>query len=163
MKHLEKHQQKNKNLEQFEKNIKNHQKTIKNRQRPSETFKNDKKNIKNLHVITCQETWKGAWSGSCMKTSQDDHSIYHANPLGICYILLWHDVSKMCRYIFHQDIPSTRFWKIFYLFFVFSYFCVFSIFLQPRVQNWLKMTLRGNRKRVKTGVLNIFQLFFYSF
>ena len=43
-----------------------------------------------------------------------------------------------------------------------SYFCVFSIFLQTRVQYWLKMTLTG-KIRVKTWVFNIFQLFSFSF
>ena len=87
-------------------------------------------------MITCQETWKGGWSVSGMD---------------ICYILLWHDVSKIWRYIFHQNIPSTRFckilhlffWYAIYFFFVSSYFCLFSICLQTRVQHWLKLTLTG--------------------
>ena len=57
--------------------------------------------------------------------------------------------------IFH--LPGFEKYSIY--FFVFSYFCVFSIFLQTRVQNWLKLTLTGGKKRVKTGVLKIFQLF----
>ena len=143
-------------------------KTFKDLQRPSKTFKNNE--TPHLHVITCQETWKGGWSGSGMKTSQDDNSMYQVNPLDICYILLWHDVSKIRRCIFHQHISSTWFWKILYFFFfifyllfcVFLFLCLFYISPDP-CSKVAKNDFNMVKKRVKTGVLNIFQLFLCVF
>ena len=166
-KNNQKHRKKTSNTwkKKLSKTFKKTSKTFKNLQRLSETFKNNHQKPSRDHVP--RDLKRGVvWIQH--ETSQDDHSMYHVNPLDICYILLWHDVSKICRYIFHQNIPSTRFWKIFFLFFdILSIFCVFlflyfSIFLQTRLQNRLNMTLTGGKKkRVKTGALNIFQLCFF--
>ena len=104
-----------------------------------------------------REMWEMV--GLCLANGKGMLVIFHFLMKNI-FFSYFMSYLVILAHFFHQNIPSNRFWKIFYLFFWYSYFCVFQYFSRPVSKIGLNWGFNRGKNCVKIGVLKIFQLLF---